>query len=106
MISVQFGQANILIKDQYITNVEWKLPGSPQPTRFSGKADLVITSDFVCLKLSTSTKVLFRIKVEDILGTRRNSKLNHFTININGNGYIKLSSNKPLVTIADLLDSK
>ncbi len=104
MISVQFGQAQTINKDHYITSAECKLPGSGVPTRFEGEIDLIIKSGFVCLRQSKTGKQLVKILDKSVLGTRRNSKENHFTINLDGNGYIKLGSNISLVSIADLLN--
>ena len=103
MISVQFGQAQLINKDQYITSAEWKLPGSPQPTRYNGQADFFIKSGFISLRMTVAVRELFRFKIEDVLKVKTNSKPNHFTINLNGNGYIKLGSDKSLETVAGLL---
>lgn len=103
MISIQFGKANLINKDQYITSAEWKLPGSPQPTNYQGKADFFIKSGFISLRMSVASRELFRFKIADVLKVRGNAKPNHFTININGNGYIKLNSDKSLETVAELL---
>ena len=103
MISVQFGQAQLINKDQYITSAEWKLPGSPQPTRYNGQADFFIKSDFISLRMTVAVRELFRFKTTDLINVKSNAKPNHFTINLNGNGYIKLGSDKSLKTIAELL---
>ena len=104
MISVQFGQSNVNNTHHYITSAEWKLPGSSRPKTFQGKADLFIRAQFICLKDSVTSKEYFRFRSIDIIRARRNSKPNHFTIDLNSKAYIKLGSDKSLVTIADLLN--